>query len=94
MDPYKFNNMLNKVDTGTEIKERNARVGDGVRECSEDGGKKTVWIIVCIAIAAALAVGAFFWVRAVIRRSNEEPDYGSAAKVTETLREAPEKYAF
>ncbi len=85
MNPYKFNNLLNNVDAGTEIKERNARVGNGVRECSENSGRKTVRIIVCIAVAAALAVGAFFWVRAVIRRSNEKPDYGSAASVTETL---------
>lgn len=65
MDPYKFNNILNRVDAHTDVSERSERYSKLGAQKGDRGDAVAKWIVIGLVIAAAVGVAAYFIIKAI-----------------------------
>lgn len=65
MDPYKFNNILNRVDANTDVSERSERYSKLGAKNGDRGDTVAKWIVIGLATSAAIAAAVHFIIKAI-----------------------------
>ena len=65
MDYYKYNNILNHVDSNTDVSERSERYSKLGAQKGDRGDTVAKWIVIGLVIAAALGTAAHFIIKAI-----------------------------